>query len=455
MIPLYRLLEVTIYSLLIFAPLMFLGIYPFRRHMRFSFRITNVLVVLVCILQIIMSMMAVFGGFSAKAMYLIRTCVYAAFYLMLVESEPGKLSFTLLTLSNVGNLVSVCSKCLENLIFGDIALETCRWSLCLCAFFMQLIVAVPLYFYISKQFAPVVRSTNFAWTYLWVIPTVFYAIWFYHLYLIAQSSSEVAMNVQSTLFLVFINLGSVLICHTEVLLIKEKEHSQELFQRNHLLTMQKLQYDNLQQRIHEARQARHDIRHHTHLIREYLRSGKLQELEAYLDAYTETLPDSQALVYCEHYATNALLGFFARQAKLNGVDLDVFVQLPEKTQLPETTLSVVLGNLLENALEACERTVGMEKKITVRGKLEMGSIFFAVSNGYEGKLRRDRSGKFLSTKSSKRGMGLESVAQLVQSIGGVMEVEAENGIFRVFVLLPEQSSGVEGTETLQAMHSYM
>ena len=191
------------------------------------------------------------------------------------------------------------------------------------------------------------------------------------------------------------------------------------------------------------------------MIREYLRSGKLQELEAYLDAYTETLPDSQALVYCEHYATNALLGFFARQAKLNGVDLDVFVQLPEKTQLPETTLSVVLGNLLENALEACERTVGIEKKITVRGKLEMGSIFFAVSNGYEGKLRRDRSGKFLSTKSSKRGMGLESVAQLVQSNGGVMEVEAENGIFRVFVLLPEQSSAVESADTLQAMHSYM
>ena len=455
MIPFYRLLEVTLYSLLIFVPLLFLGIYPFRRHLRFSFRVTNALIVLVCMLQIAMSMMWVFGGFSAKAMYLLRTCVYAAFYLLVVDSEPGKLSFTLLALSNVGNLVSVCSKCLESLIFGDIALETCRWSLCLCAFFMQLIVAVPLYFYVSKQFAPVVRSTNFAWAYLWVIPTIFYVIWFYHLYLSAQSSLEVAMNVKSTLFLIFINLGFVLICHTEVLLIKEKERSQELLQRNHLLTLQKLQYDNLQQRIQEAKQARHDIRHHTHLIREYLRSGKLRELETYLDAYTETLPDYQALVYCEHYAINALLGFFARHAKNSDVDLDVFVQLPEKIQIPETTLSVVLGNLLENALEACEQTVGIEKKITVRGKMEMGSVFFAVSNGYEGKLRRDSSGRFLSTKSNKRGMGLESVVQLVQSNGGVIEVEAEDGIFRVFVLLPEQSSAPESIEHLQEKHSYM
>ena len=452
MIPFYRLLEVTAYSLVSFVPLMFLCVYPFRRHLRFSFRLSNLLVLVLCMLQIAMSMLAVLGGFSAQAIYLLRTCVYAAFYLLLVKSDPGKLSFTMLTLTNVGNLVSVCAKRLEYMIFGDLALETYRWSLCLCAFLLQLVVAISLHYYTNKHFTRIVRSTNPAWSYLWVVPTVFYVIWFYHLYLIAQSTLEVALNGQSVLFLIVINLGSFLICHTEVLLIKERDNSQDLIQRNHLLTMQKLQYDNLQSRIHEARQARHDIRHHTYLIREYLRNGKLQELEAYLDAYTETLPDSLALVHCEHYATNALLGFFARQAKNNGIEMDVLVQLPEKILLPETTLSVVLGNLLENALEACERTVSGEKKITVRGKLEMGSVFIAVSNGYDGELKRDKFGKLLSTKSTRRGLGLESVEQLVQSNGGMMEVEAEDGVFRVFVLLPEQTS-LEGAGNLQTMRS--
>lgn len=165
-------------------------------------------------------------------------------------------------------------------------------------------------------------------------------------------------------------------------------------------------------------------------------------MENYLDSYTASLPDSSALIYCQHYATNALLGFFSRQAKECGIKMNVFVQLPDTIQIPETVLSVVLGNLLENALEACRQTSDGKKKITVQGKMDMGSVFFSISNTFEGELHRSKSGKILSTKSANRGLGLESVAQLVQSNGGMMEVEAENGTFRVCVLLPEQTAPV-------------
>lgn len=442
MIPVGRLLDVSVYSLLIFVPFLFLGIYPFRRHLRFSFRTTNALVVVICILQIAMGIASTFWGVTAKPLYLIRTCIYAVFYFIMVDTSLGELSFTLLSLSNFGNLVSVCAKCLEHLIFGELALEPYQWSLCLCVFFLQLLISVPLYFYITMQFSRVVHTSHFAWRYLWIVPTVFYVIWYYHLYLVSKSSLDVALNVHSTMYLVVINLGAFLIYHTEVMLIKEKETAQELILKNHLLTMQELQYDNLQNRINEARQARHDIRHHTHLIREYLRSGKFQELENYLDSYTASLPDSSALIYCQHYATNALLGFFSRQAKECGIKMNVFVQLPDTIQIPETVLSVVLGNLLENALEACRQTSDGKKKITVQGKMDMGSVFFSISNTFEGELHRSKSGKILSTKSANRGLGLESVAQLVQSNGGMMEVEAENGTFRVCVLLPEQTAPV-------------
>ena len=89
MIPFYRLLEVTVHSLLIFLPLLFLAIWPFRRHLRFSFWTSNILVLLVCILQITMSMLVVFFHFSANFMFLIRTLVYAVFYFTLVKTHPG------------------------------------------------------------------------------------------------------------------------------------------------------------------------------------------------------------------------------------------------------------------------------------------------------------------------------------------------------------------------------
>ena len=85
MIPVGRLLDVSVYSLLIFVPFLFLGIYPFRRHLRFSFPTTNALVVVICILQIAMGIASTFWGVTAKPLYLIRTCIYAVFYFIMVD----------------------------------------------------------------------------------------------------------------------------------------------------------------------------------------------------------------------------------------------------------------------------------------------------------------------------------------------------------------------------------
>lgn len=438
MIPCYRVLEVVLYSVLNFLPFLALAMYPFRKQMRFSPRVTNAMVVLITLLQIVIDLTIVFTSFDAGLLQLITTSIYAAFYFAAVRDHLGKLTFTMLVLSNVGNLVSVISKFLEGLIFGSLALEANRWSLCLCMVAVHLVITLPLFFYIKTQYAKIVQSQLFAWNYLWGVPVTFYMIWFYHLYLTGQSSPEVALNVSSVLFLLLINLGAFLVYHTEVLLLLEKENVLALNQQNHLLTMQTLQYDNLQNRIDEARQAKHDVRHHAYLIREYLRSGKLQELDAYLDNYCGSLPDTQTLVHCHNPAANALLSFFAQQAQNSSIDMDIFVQLPETLCLPDTALSVVLGNLLENALEACRRITEGERKITIRGKAEMGSVFFEITNTFEGVLRRNKEGKILSTKPGNHGLGLDSVSQLVKANGGILELEENQGIFRASVLLMEQ-----------------
>ena len=91
-----------------------------------------------------------------------------------------------------------------------------------------------------------------------------------------SSSLQAARDLRNVLFLLFLNLAALLVYHTVVLLLLEQKKAADLLLENHLLTMQQLQYDNLQQRIDEARQARHDVRHHALLSLEYLRSGKFQ-----------------------------------------------------------------------------------------------------------------------------------------------------------------------------------
>ena len=437
-VPFYRFLEVGLYSMLNLMPFLLLAIYPFRRHLRFPRSVTAALIGGMGIVQIGLGCLAAFGNVGSEFMSLISPFLYAAFYFFVVKDNPGRLAFVLLALANVGNLVSICAKCLEGMLFGSLALENYRWSMDLCMVIMHVVITLPMSFFVRKYFTRSVPIHNKYWKYLWIIPATFYGIWYYHLYFAGHSSLEIAMDLKHAVFLLIVNLGALAVYHMSIALLLAQEENAKLTHNNYLLTLQNIQYDNLQQRIDEARQAKHDVRHHAHMALEYLRSGKLPELEAYLEQYIDALPSNQPFTYCNHYETNALLNYFVQQAQAQGIAMDVQVRFPETVGLPETTLAVVLSNLLENAVDACSAIMDSEKKITVQGKVQDGFVFFDISNNYTGALNRDKTGNYLSTKEGGKGLGLRSVAHLVQVNGGEMQTDTENGIFRVSILLPEK-----------------
>lgn len=437
MIPIYRFLEVALYSLLNFLPFLCLAVYSFRKYLRYSYTVTTVLVPIMCLLQIVIGFFAAFSPLGSDILSVASTFVYAAFLFVMIKDEKAKIIFVLLSLFNIANLVTVSAKCLEGIFFGDIALEAYRWSLSVCMLLLHLLITVPVGLYIRKFFISGLPFYTHSWHYLWAVPATFYLIWFYHLYGTGQDADAVALIPHNAIFLLFINLGAFAVYHIAILLLREQQKAIELGQENQLLEMQKQQSENPNDRINEARRAKHDVRHHAILMREYLRNGKLKELDAYLESYTHTLPDNRSIVYCRHYATNVILSYFAQQASDINVEMDIFVQLPETMTLPETVFSVILGNLLENSLDACCDIQSGERRITVRGRYETGAVYFDISNNYEGELRRGKSGELLTTKKHGSGLGLLSVSHIVKNRNGIMELNTENGIFRVSLMMPD------------------
>lgn len=437
--PVYRLVEVAVYSILNFLPPLFLALYPFRDRLRFRLPGIFAMGLVLIVFQIASGFQVAFSEQSTAVISLLGTAVYAIFYFWVVKDHYSKMLFTLLMLSNITNLVVSASKCLEHIIFGQIALEPYRWtfSLCMAACYLTIMIPVFLYFrtWYTKGMAIQTGSKSGFWRFLWAIPATFYLVWFYTYYFSGKTSLEMALRPANTIFLFIINLGAFWIYHLVVRMVITQDHARTLEKQNHQLSIQKLQYDNLQERIDEARKAKHDVRHHVHLIREYLREGKIRELEEYLDSYQAILPDEQSIIYCDHYAANALLGYFVQQARENEIEMDVWVQLTNEIDFPETELSIVLGNLLENAVDACASMTEGEKKITVRGKSEKDAVFFEISNTYEGQLHQSKTGQYLSTKQHGWGLGLDSVSGIAEAHGGMLEIEAQNGIFRASVLL--------------------
>lgn len=436
--PVYRLAEVGVYSLLNFLPLMVLALYPFRHRLRFSKAVTAVLVVVLSVVQIFLGWEAAFFSSNAGLLSAVSTMLYAVFYFLAVRVHMGKTVFTLLLLSNNASFIVISSKCLEGQLFPALALQSYRWSFSLCMFLIEAFIWTPLFFYIKKVYTPAVEKepSGIEWRYLWLIPATFYLIWYYTLYgNSSKTSLELAIEPKNTAALFFINAGAFLVYYIVAKLLIEQQKNLRLHEKNHLLAMQSLQYGYLQDKIAEARRSKHDARHHLALMQELLKKGEYSKLSEYLSSYQNTLPDVSDRIYCKNTSVSALFAYFAQQAENSGIEYVVKADIPEDIKADITDLSVLFGNLIENALHGCIDDKSEHKKIEINAKADSYSLCIAVDNTFTGTPVIDADGSFISTKHGGKGIGIDSVKSIAEKYNGVAKFEYNGGMFYASVML--------------------
>lgn len=102
-------------------------------------------------------------------------------------------------------------------------------------------------------------------------------------------------------------------------------------------------------------------------------------------------------------------------------------------------LSILLGNLLGNAQEACHRIQNnsIKKVVDINIHQRKQFLYIEISNSFNGKIFK-RDGTFLSSKrqNSSSGIGLQNVENIIDKYDGIMKLSNDKNIFTVKVLLP-------------------
>lgn len=436
--PLYRILEVSAFSLLNFLPLMMLALYPFRDSLRFSGRVTGILIGALTLIQLVLGAWAeMVPNSQVGVVSAASTLLYAAFYFFAVKKHPGKLLFLLLMVSNLANLTVICAKCLEGQFFPELAVQSYRWSFALMLLVVEAVLAIPVFLYTKTVLTPAMERepSGFEWKYLWLIPATFYLIWYGVFYgVVARSALEIALRPKNSVFMLLVNVGAFLIYYVVARLVAEQNKTLELTERNHRLTMQTMQYENLQEKITEARRAKHDVRHHIALMQDYLAHGELDALQNYLREYGERLPDDSLIRFCENVVANAVLLYFAQLAKSSDIDYIVKADLPADIPVSDPDISVLFGNLLENALDACRQEPPGDNRIIVRAGCAGNTLCLTVDNTFSGRLKQTPDGDLLSTKHEGIGLGTASVRSIAGRYHGVCRFEVTDGMFCASVM---------------------
>ena len=446
--------ETAIYAFLNAFPYMALVLFSFRKNWRRSKPVTFLLLAAATVLIVSGTVYRLFSDITENPLFDVAfLLIYTVFIFLAIRQPVGKLVFTVLVLMNLGNLVIMTAKCLEGLIFGATALLRYHWTYSLMMFAVLCVMLPAIYLLIFKDVSPQAandapeeaNASKYMWRYLWLIPAVFYLIWSNHFYASGKTALENALDPLSTCYLLLIDLGSILIYRVIIRLTALHERNSLLQRENHILSVQNMQYKNLHERVEEVRQARHDLRHHLILLKEISEKKDFAALEQLLAGYSELESLDRTLEYCGNDAVNSVVAFFEDRARRRGIRYTVQLDIPEGSFVEKPDLTVLFGNLLENAIEACAY-VEKDAFIRVSGGVRTTpagtqALAVIIENSCAVEPHMTENGVFRSTKHKDNGIGIVSVRNIANRYNGACSFLYRDGVFTASALLNQPGGG--------------
>lgn len=207
-----------------------------------------------------------------------------------------------------------------------------------------------------------------------------------------------------------------------------------------LLLQQQNKYYNEQFEIMNAslkatRAIKHDLNNHIAIVSSLVEQDNTQEVLQYLKDIKGSYSENGNYVQSGNFAIDSVLNFKLQEAYGKNVQVNLDIAVPEKIDIPSFDIVTILGNLLDNALEATCK-LEQNKVINIKMKYDKGRIWLKVGNTYNGELIKQGS-KILTTKNKqdKHGIGLENVKGIVEKYEGVLDIEHTDDFFVVTILL--------------------
>ncbi len=195
-------------------------------------------------------------------------------------------------------------------------------------------------------------------------------------------------------------------------------------------------YKEVQAMYQQMRTWRHDYKNHLQVMKAHLDMGEYQELSDYILALDEELARVSKVIETGNLALDAILNSKIAMARAKGAEVNVKVVLPARLPIADYDLCVLLGNLMDNAIEGCEsQGEGEERFLRIYMGVLKEQLYLSVTNSHGTRMKKEGN-RYRSTKASDRGLGLLSIDCIVARYHGYVNRQWDESVFATEVLLP-------------------
>lgn len=207
---------------------------------------------------------------------------------------------------------------------------------------------------------------------------------------------------------------------------------------NDIYKQQTYAYQNQLEVIMESqnrvRALRHDMKNHILALQVLVQKKEIEETNKYLDSMKNFMTNPQEYVKTGNDTVDSLLNYKIQKANevLNVVETKI--SIPEQLSLRSFDLNVLLGNLLDNAIDASMQTEDKKLKITI--KLDKGILFLNICNSSQ-MIAGGRRNFLETTKEDKvnHGIGLKNVRRIVEKYHGDIDFLYENDSMETDIMM--------------------
>ncbi|MGN0618787.1 MAG: sensor histidine kinase [Ruminiclostridium sp.] len=192
----------------------------------------------------------------------------------------------------------------------------------------------------------------------------------------------------------------------------------------------------IQNMYKQVRGWRHDYRNHIQNMKIQLAQGNYAELDSYLDSLADDLNTVDTVIKTGNVMADAILNSKLSVAEKLSIKINVKANIPNNIPLSDVELCALLGNLLDNAAEACAKLPESERFMRIYIGCLKNQLYMSVQNS-AGDVKKV-AGHYLSTKQSEgeHGYGIFRIDRVAKKYGGYVNRQNEEGIFATEIMIP-------------------
>ena len=269
----------------------------------------------------------------------------------------------------------------------------------------------------------------------------------HYILLLTLESEEKFHDPDFTFRLVLVNLAFLILFLFLFLYIYQLGYSKainaELIEQQKIYELEEMEYRTLLHTTETLREMKHDMNIHLDVIQSLAAGGSLDELQSYIDSYHHSLAHTHQLLSTGNTAIDCILSSKIAEAHNLNIKTESSVLVPADFPIEALLLSSLLGNMWNNALEACRRLQEANPDITpyihFYIKPFQHMIVIHMENNYDRVICRNE--QYLSMKKgASHGMGLKRMENIISEAGGIFQINAEDHVFTLHIMIPQKET---------------